>query len=166
MSVGDIMNTVGVFSTPGDNMMSVGGYHEYTGGCSVHWGFHTNSTVLSMTFPTFIMISPKCINDIPQGTEHCQYTHDIAPLYSWYTPGVLTSLVVLHRHYAEWSSVPVVSLTVFCIYNHGKNIHRLFKNNNKFLKTSKHLPPPPPPPLCQEQCWQDQARFSRPASIV
>ena len=31
MSVGDIMSTLGVFSTPG-------GYHEYTGGCSVHWG--------------------------------------------------------------------------------------------------------------------------------
>ena len=25
------MSTLGVFSTPG-------GYHEYTGGCSVHWG--------------------------------------------------------------------------------------------------------------------------------
>ena len=26
----------------GDTMMSVGEYHEYTRGCSVHWGFHTN----------------------------------------------------------------------------------------------------------------------------
>ena len=31
MSVGDIMSTLGVFSTPG-------GYHEYTRGCSVHRG--------------------------------------------------------------------------------------------------------------------------------
>ena len=53
MSVGDIMSTLGLFSKPGDNMStlgvntstqevyhdecSVGGYHEYTGGCSVHW---------------------------------------------------------------------------------------------------------------------------------
>ena len=28
----------GVFSTSGDIMMHVGGYHEYIGGCSVHWG--------------------------------------------------------------------------------------------------------------------------------
>ena len=40
---GDIMSTQGVFSTvgdtmstPGDTMMSVGGYQEYTEGCSVH----------------------------------------------------------------------------------------------------------------------------------
>ena len=35
---GDIMSTLGVFSTSGDIMMHVGGYHEYIGGCSVHWG--------------------------------------------------------------------------------------------------------------------------------
>ena len=55
---GDIMSTVGVFSTVGgyheyrggyleycgdvqycgDIMMHVGGYHEYCGGCSVSWG--------------------------------------------------------------------------------------------------------------------------------
>ena len=75
----DIMTTLVVFSTVadtmstvGDTMISVGdimstleGYHEYTGGyhdecggtseytdgCSVHWGFHTNPIVFSMTFP-------------------------------------------------------------------------------------------------------------------
>ena len=57
ISVGDIISAVGVFSTPGDIMstlggvkytggyhvytmgdtkMHVGSYHEYTGGCSVH----------------------------------------------------------------------------------------------------------------------------------
>ena len=40
-----------------DTMMSAGGYHEYPSGCSVHWGFHTNSVVFPMTSPTFIMIS-------------------------------------------------------------------------------------------------------------
>ena len=31
------MSTPGVImSTPGDTKMHVGGYHEYTGGCSVH----------------------------------------------------------------------------------------------------------------------------------
>ena len=56
---GDILSTVGVFSTVGgyheyrggyleyrggcsvpwgDIMMHVGGYHEYRGGCSVPWG--------------------------------------------------------------------------------------------------------------------------------
>ena len=56
-TVGDILSTVGVFSTMGgydkcggyleyrgvfstvgDIMMDVGGYHEYRGGCSVPWG--------------------------------------------------------------------------------------------------------------------------------
>ena len=32
------MSTVGVFSTMGDILMHVGGYHEYHGGCSVPWG--------------------------------------------------------------------------------------------------------------------------------
>ena len=27
-----------MFSTVGDIMMHVGGYHEYRGGCSVPWG--------------------------------------------------------------------------------------------------------------------------------
>ena len=27
----------GMFSTSGDIMMNVGGYHVYIGGCSVHW---------------------------------------------------------------------------------------------------------------------------------
>ena len=43
MSVGDIMSTLGVFSTPGGHheytrgyQDACGGYHEYTRGCSVH----------------------------------------------------------------------------------------------------------------------------------
>ena len=35
---GDILSTVGVFSTVGDIMSTVGGYLEYHGGCSVPWG--------------------------------------------------------------------------------------------------------------------------------
>ena len=37
---GDILSTVGVFSTVGDIMSTVGGYLEYRGGCSVPWGYH------------------------------------------------------------------------------------------------------------------------------
>ena len=47
MSVEDIISSVGVFSTLwnfistlGDNKMHMGGYNEYTRGCSVHWGYH------------------------------------------------------------------------------------------------------------------------------
>ena len=29
------MSTSGAFSTPGDTIMSVGGYHKYTGGISI-----------------------------------------------------------------------------------------------------------------------------------
>ena len=35
---GDILSTVGVFSTVGDIMSTLGGYLEYRGGCSVPWG--------------------------------------------------------------------------------------------------------------------------------
>ena len=38
INVGDILSTVGVFSTMGDIMSSVGGYLEYRGRCSVPWG--------------------------------------------------------------------------------------------------------------------------------
>ena len=45
MSVGDIMSTVrdvqytgDTMSTPGVYHGECGGYHEYSGGCSVHWG--------------------------------------------------------------------------------------------------------------------------------
>ena len=40
INVGDILSTVGVFSTVGDIMSTVGGYLEYCGGCSVPWGYH------------------------------------------------------------------------------------------------------------------------------
>ena len=33
-----VLSTVGVFSTVGDIMSTVGGYLEYRGGCSVPWG--------------------------------------------------------------------------------------------------------------------------------
>ena len=35
---GDTLSTVGVLSTVGDTMSTVGGYLEYRGGCSVPWG--------------------------------------------------------------------------------------------------------------------------------
>ena len=31
-------------NTSGDIMMHVGGYHEYIGGCSVHWGDTMNTS--------------------------------------------------------------------------------------------------------------------------
>ena len=71
---GDIMSTLGdTLSTPGDIMRtSEAYYHEYAGrysvyrrdtmstqgGCSVHQGFYTNPMVLSTTFPALIMVSP------------------------------------------------------------------------------------------------------------
>ena len=52
-------------STLGDTVMSVGGYHEYTWGCSVHWDFHTNSVVFPMIFPHIYHDTPQCTHDIP-----------------------------------------------------------------------------------------------------
>ena len=69
MSVEGIIGTAGVFSTLRDTMSTPrgyhderGGYHEYTGGCSVHWGFHTNSIV---SLPYIYHDSPQCTHDIP-----------------------------------------------------------------------------------------------------
>ena len=80
---GDIMSTSGVFSTSG-------GYHEYIGGCSVHWVMFSTSgfsieieMILSSCSPTCIMISPNVLmisldvlmvsphihHDIPRCTE-------------------------------------------------------------------------------------------------
>ena len=70
-----------MFSTPGDTMSTPEGYHEYSGeyhdgcggyheyieGCSVHRDFRT---VLSMTFPALIMISPSVLVIFPRCTEH------------------------------------------------------------------------------------------------
>ena len=57
-------------------MISVGGYHGYTGGCSVHWGFDTNSVVFPMTFPHIHYDIPRCTahhpvycTDIMQGNN-------------------------------------------------------------------------------------------------
>ena len=55
------------------------GDHEYTGGCSVHWGFHANSVVFPITFPHIYHDIPRCTHDIPRCTEH-------PPLYC--TPSV------------------------------------------------------------------------------
>ena len=69
----------------GISLSTPGGYHEHTreyhdecgdiivhwgmfGGCSVHWGFHTNSVVFPMTLP-------HIYHDI----SHC--THDTLPVY-------------------------------------------------------------------------------------
>ena len=103
ITLGDTMSTAGgyhdecgdIMSTPG-GVQYIGGYYEYTGGyhnecgryheytrgCSVHWGFHTDSIVFPMTFPHIYHDIPQCTHDILQCTEHPQYTHDIPPVYS------------------------------------------------------------------------------------
>ena len=50
---------------------------QYTGECSVHWGFYTNSVVFPMTFPTFIMISPSVLIISPSVLNTPLRTHDI-----------------------------------------------------------------------------------------
>ena len=57
------------------------GNYECTKGCSVHWGFHTNSIVFPITFP-------HIYHDIPQCTEHSQCAHDI-PTVLMISPSVL-----------------------------------------------------------------------------
>ena len=60
--------------------MNVGEYHEYARGCSVHWGFHTNSIVFPMTFPHIYHDIPPCTENLPlyctdimKGDLHLKY---------------------------------------------------------------------------------------------
>ena len=61
-------------------MSTSGGYHEYIGGCSVHWRdimIHVGEQLdkilsISIENPNVLNI-PRC-------------THDIPPMHSWYPP--------------------------------------------------------------------------------
>ena len=114
---GDIMSTVGVFSTVGYSnnktfpptvLNTLHGTHDIP---QVHHDipprYWTSPTVLKVT-PTVLMISPTVLNiphgtqgiphiyhDIPHGTEHPHGTQDIPPRYSWYPPTVLNTPTVL-----------------------------------------------------------------------
>ena len=57
INVGDILSTVGVFSTVGDIMMHVGDIMS-TMGCSVLWG----KIFCYLSTPTVLMISPQYLN--------------------------------------------------------------------------------------------------------
>ena len=76
---GDIMSTAGGFITLRDTM-SEGDIMSMLGGCSVHWGFHTNLIVSPMILPTFIMIAPSVLTISLWCTEHPQCTQH-PPLY-------------------------------------------------------------------------------------
>ena len=68
-TVGDIMSTLGVFSTLGDIMSTPGGHHDKCGGRSLGKqleNLYENSSVLNI---------PRC-------------THNIPPHSSWYPPCV------------------------------------------------------------------------------
>ena len=47
---GGVEYTEGYHKYTGGYQMSGRGNHEYTRECSVHWSFHTNSIVFPMTF--------------------------------------------------------------------------------------------------------------------
>ena len=64
MPWGVILSTVGMFSTVGDIMMHVGGYHEYRGGCSVPWG----ENQLLVEYPT-VLNTPTVLMISPHGTQ-------------------------------------------------------------------------------------------------
>ena len=80
MNVGDTMSTLGDFQYIreyheyiGDIMSTLGGYHEYIGGCSVHWRgimIHVGEQldkILSISIE-----NPNVLN-IPRCTEHTLY---------------------------------------------------------------------------------------------
>ena len=115
---GDIMSTLGVFSTVGDTMSTPGGaqytggyhdecrgYHEYSEECSVHWGFHTNSIVFPMTFPNIYHDIPQCTHDIPHNTHDIPWCTEHPLLYC--TPPVYCKDIMqgdkVHWKLAPWT---------------------------------------------------------------
>ena len=54
INVGNILSTVGVFSTMGDIMSTVAGYFEYCGGYSVLRGYHEYHGVSSTVGDTIL----------------------------------------------------------------------------------------------------------------
>ena len=72
----------------GDIMIHVGGYHEYLGGCSIHWCFQYKSkdfiNLLSRMnhvppmyswYPSDVVNTPQCTHNIPH------MNHDIPLMY-------------------------------------------------------------------------------------
>ena len=56
MHVGDILSTMGIFSSMGDIMMHVGGYHEHRGGCSVPWMYSDNKRLYPSTVLNTVLL--------------------------------------------------------------------------------------------------------------
>ena len=85
INVGDILSTVGVFSTVGGYHEYRGGYLEYRGGCSVPWGdimMHVGdimSTVEGVQYrggKNLLLFEYPTVLNTPHGT------HDILPQVS------------------------------------------------------------------------------------
>ena len=94
----------------GDIMSTSGGYHEYIGGCSAHWGMFSTSEFsieierlyqvapphVSWYPPDVFMVSLRCIEHPPMYSWYPptfimispRCTHDIPPMY-WTPPDVL-----------------------------------------------------------------------------
>ena len=68
-TLGDIIEYTGCVQYTGGYHDECGGYHEYTEGCSLHWGFHTMSIVFPMTFPHIYHDTPGVLMKSPQCTE-------------------------------------------------------------------------------------------------
>ena len=85
---GDILSTVGVFSTVGDIMSTVGGYLEYRGGCSVPWGdimMHVGdimSTVEGVQYrggKSQLLFEYPTVLNTPHGTHDIPHMHHDIP---------------------------------------------------------------------------------------
>ena len=66
INVGDILSTMGVFSTVGGYHEYRGGYLEYRGGCSVPWGDIMSTAVLRnhlrISRNTLLLLSSRYLN--------------------------------------------------------------------------------------------------------
>ena len=88
----------GVFSTlegyyeyTGDTMMSVGRYHEYSRGCSVHWRIPLVHTMMSVvhTLVHTIMSTPGDIQYTGVSIQFNCFPNDLSPTFIMISPSVL-----------------------------------------------------------------------------
>ena len=84
INVGDILSTVGVFSTVRDIMSTVGGYLEYRGGCSVPWGvimMHVGDTMSTVEGVQYRGGKSPLLFEYPTVLNTPHGTHDIPHMY-------------------------------------------------------------------------------------
>ena len=128
-TVGDIMINVGgyleyrggVFSTVGDIMSTVGGYLEYRGGCSVPWGISWCTWGISwVPWGVFSTVGePSFEIWVPWGISWCMWGDIMSTVGVFSTVGYSNDKRLFPPRYWTPSTVLMISPTCIMISPHG-----------------------------------------------